>query len=142
MTSTTPPAFVEHKPSKDPGGFKPSPDLDRANVFGRIHFALKDAEAALTGAVVAQARKAADAFGTDFQSDAFALQALAQNVEDGTRQVRDLMQLMNDRLNHYRQAESSTLTFAPKHLDALQIAAGELAAKNRAEEMRYSRGMR
>lgn len=142
MTSTKTPAFVEHQPTKTPGGYMPSPDLDRANVFGRIGFALKAAEAALTSSVVAQARKAAAAFGIDFPHDAFALQALAQNVEDGTRQVRDLMQLMNDRATHYLGAESATLSGAPKHPDAMQIAAAELAAKNRAEAMRSARGMR
>lgn len=122
--------------SDAPGGYLPSAQLDRANAFASMRLAL---EAAMNGdrnAVAAAVREAIADFEPEFTCHTVALvEAIGRTEIQG--RLRDLENVVEEKVRFFAAAESGTLTTAPKHLDETQIQATELGRINLAKAEQF-----
>jgi len=141
MIKTKKPTFVPTQPSNAPGGYLDTPELDRANEFGRMAFELEQAlsdRASATSAVKA----VVDAFNPEQAHQGRELVAVISRIEAGFAPIRVLETLAERYASDFRSVQSGYLSaLAPRHPDAMQIHAAKLAEDNKAAQAKNGRAV-
>ena len=125
------PTFAPTLPSNKPGGYLDTPELERANDFGRMAFDIEQALADRNN--VPEAMKAAALALTPEQiGQANILLQIIAMVEAGGMRVRQLEEAAERFVVEFKRVQGSYLdSLALKNPDASQIHASALAEKNK-----------
>jgi hypothetical protein len=133
--------FVPTLPSNAPGGYLDTPELDRANEFGRMAFDLE--QALLDRANTTEAVKAvADTFNPEQAHQGRELLEVIGRIEAGFVPARVLEILAERYASDFRNVQRGYLSgLAPRHPDLMQIHAAKLAEANKAAQASNGRAV-
>ncbi|MDQ0591360.1 hypothetical protein [Variovorax paradoxus] len=141
MSKTKKSTFAPTLPSNAPGGHLDTPELDRANAFGRMAFDLE--QALLDRANTTEAVKAViDTFNPEQAHQGRELLAVIGRIESGFVPTRVLEVLAERYASDFRSVQRGYLSgLAPRHPDLTQIHAAKLAEAIKAAQANNGRAV-